>query len=762
MAQPSPDSEALLILDADAPPEYLCPITMSIMKDPVLLPDGQTYERSAIERALQSNPVSPLTRQPMDISQAKPNYALKSLIEKYIKERMPEVTNNQSTTDIQQLSAKIPVIQLDSIEIDSFTGSFSDNSLLVSIKSKTIEGRLPISIIAMVDISGSMAAEASDVVTTVENASFSRLQLIQFSLQTILSLLGEHDTLTLITFSNSAQMVLPITNLNEAGKQKANQIINNLYPTGATDIWSALDMAIDEAVSQYQKRKIEEKSLVNTSLLLFTDGEPNRNPPMGIIPSLKDKLEDCEMTFTISTFGFGYSIDSYLMEEIARTCNGVYGYCPDATMVGSIFINYLSSLASMVSPLASLNVELDGSVNSYHLSLYNGVSANVMVLIDENKAPTDYKISLNLPLTHQTIEIASIQPLAEDQKLEFKNQQYRKMLIDILSKIADHSMNHERGFNESKNLYELLVNEPNRTPYMKNLMIDLLNDDPKHGQICKALEKEYFQKWGKDYLFSLLRFHILEQSGNFKDMSLQLYGNDTFRSFRKVANKIFMNIPLPQSQKRRHIGRFHGATPPSDFDIDPRMSTLSTIHSRSIGCFNGDALVDLQNGQKKVLELKKGDILSNGQKVECLVKLATKDGHSDAVKIGEAYFSPYHPIKFQVADEKEKRWVFPINVGALENIKLDYWFNIVLEKSAHSHLNNPPSNECRSAVIGGIEAVTLGHGITEGVCSHPYFGTEKVIEALQKHRTYSKGFLQFDVLPTPKRDSETDMIVELF
>ena len=485
---------------------------------------------------------------------------------------------------------------------------------------------------------------------------------------------------------------------------------------------------------------------------------------MGIIPSLKDKLEDCEMTFTISTFGFGYSIDSYLMEEIARTCNGVYGYCPDATMVGSIFINYLSSLASMVSPLAILNVELDGSVNNYHLSLYNGASTNVMVTIDENKAATDYKISLNLPLTHQTIDIASIQPLAEDQKLEFKNQQYRKMLIDILSKIADHTMNHELGFNESKNLYELLVNEPNRTPYMKNLMIDLLNDDPKHGQICKALEKDYFQKWGKDYLFSLLRFHILEQSGNFKDMSLQLYGNDTFRSFRKVANKIFMNIPLPQSQKRRHRGgRLPGALPPSEFGIGRRgMSTLSTIHSRSIGCFNGDALVDLLNGQKKVFELRKGDILSNGQKVECLVKLATKDGHSDAVKIGEAYFSPYHPIKFQVAGEKEKRWVFPINVGTLENIKLDYWFNIVLEKSTHSRLNNSPCNECRSAVIGGIEAVTLGHGITEGVCSHPYFGTGKVIEALQKHRAYSKGFLQFDVLPTPKRDPETDMIIELF
>jgi hypothetical protein len=69
---------------ADDPPnELCCPITLDVMTDPVIMPDGQTYERAAITRALQVNGNSPITRQPMSISDAKPNYALRAIIERW-------------------------------------------------------------------------------------------------------------------------------------------------------------------------------------------------------------------------------------------------------------------------------------------------------------------------------------------------------------------------------------------------------------------------------------------------------------------------------------------------------------------------------------------------------------------------------------------------------------------------------------------------------------------------------------------------------
>lgn len=71
------------------PDEYLCPITLSIMTDPVIGSDGRTYERSAITQWLRSHPHSPLTREPMTLSSLKPNYALKSAIERYQKGNKP-------------------------------------------------------------------------------------------------------------------------------------------------------------------------------------------------------------------------------------------------------------------------------------------------------------------------------------------------------------------------------------------------------------------------------------------------------------------------------------------------------------------------------------------------------------------------------------------------------------------------------------------------------------------------------------------------
>lgn len=74
------------------PDEYLCPITLLIMRDPVMGGDGRTYERSAITQWLQTNPNSPLTRQPMTISSLKPNYALKSAIERFQAAPAPKPT----------------------------------------------------------------------------------------------------------------------------------------------------------------------------------------------------------------------------------------------------------------------------------------------------------------------------------------------------------------------------------------------------------------------------------------------------------------------------------------------------------------------------------------------------------------------------------------------------------------------------------------------------------------------------------------------
>lgn len=65
------------------PPEFVCPISLEVMRQPVLCEDGHTYERSVILQWLATSPTSPTTRQPMSPTNIRPNYALKSAIERW-------------------------------------------------------------------------------------------------------------------------------------------------------------------------------------------------------------------------------------------------------------------------------------------------------------------------------------------------------------------------------------------------------------------------------------------------------------------------------------------------------------------------------------------------------------------------------------------------------------------------------------------------------------------------------------------------------
>mmetsp|Transcript_22368 Transcript_22368/g.51583 ORF Transcript_22368/g.51583 Transcript_22368/m.51583 type:complete len:151 (-) Transcript_22368:229-681(-) len=68
------------------PPNIVyCPITLQIMVDPVVASDGNTYERTAIERVFQEGnpPRSPLTREPFENLHLTPNNVIRSLAREY-------------------------------------------------------------------------------------------------------------------------------------------------------------------------------------------------------------------------------------------------------------------------------------------------------------------------------------------------------------------------------------------------------------------------------------------------------------------------------------------------------------------------------------------------------------------------------------------------------------------------------------------------------------------------------------------------------
>lgn len=60
---------------------FLCPLTGLPMKDPVILADGHSYERAAIQNSLKENAISPVTKELLSTKEIFPNHTLKSVIE---------------------------------------------------------------------------------------------------------------------------------------------------------------------------------------------------------------------------------------------------------------------------------------------------------------------------------------------------------------------------------------------------------------------------------------------------------------------------------------------------------------------------------------------------------------------------------------------------------------------------------------------------------------------------------------------------------
>lgn len=130
------------------PNEFLCPITLEIMTDPVIVATGQTYERSSIQKWLDSNRrTCPKTGQALEHMLLAPNFALKNLILQWCEknkyqlpkeapksaEMMPTTNDDKILSLVQNLSSSKLEEQRDAVEkIRMLSKESSENRTLIA------------------------------------------------------------------------------------------------------------------------------------------------------------------------------------------------------------------------------------------------------------------------------------------------------------------------------------------------------------------------------------------------------------------------------------------------------------------------------------------------------------------------------------------------------------------------------------------------------------------------------------------------------
>jgi Mg-chelatase subunit ChlD len=501
------------------PNEWRCPITRELMIDPVIGPDGQTYERRAIEEWLKINTTSPVTRERMTSTTLIPNIALRNTIEKYapsdelqeINKRINDAINNINGNDsnndivIDDKSHLNDEINLKLFRKEDLDGDVHFQLSLIPPENGQRKGSV---FICVIDVSGSMHTSVSQ--NNIETDGFSRLDLVKHSMNTIIHVLNANDYLALIPFNNTAIILADGIQMNKQGKEKALKLIENLKPEGGTNIFDGLRLA--DEISQ--KKICQDK---NVACLLLTDGVPNVSPPRGIIPMLermfKEYLDGPNMV--IHTFGYGYDLDSPLLIEISELTCGTYSYIPDATMVGTIFVNFLANVLATVAKNCSLNMRmLDTNrverIYAFNKHVYTDVENPkdfsirlgpvqygqrrdliIQAKSDSGKPRIKFFLKYNLGkvIKESAVGIDDLEPIDD---ISFAEQLCRVRTIEQITKgmIANETKDRETAIERINKLDKFVKAQDcfAKSDFMKSLAKDIKADDdaPNDGQILKV------------------------------------------------------------------------------------------------------------------------------------------------------------------------------------------------------------------------------------------------------------------------------------
>ena len=672
-------------ISASLPNDWLCPITLSVMRDPVIASDGHSYERSAITHWFEQSTISPKSGAHLHSTDLIPNIALRNTIQEYLKAH-PLNAVAQQTTAFKDADV---VIKRQIYKVDG------QRFLHVTATPPAAGERQPVVLIAIVDNSGSMGDTADD--NSAESFGYTRMDLVKHALRTMAATLNPTDMMAIVKYSTSASSVIGPTLMTETGRARVSVALDTIQPDSQTNIYDGIrQAAILTSAPELAGRHIV--------ALLLTDGVSNVNPPRGILPTLATLR--VENPWALHTFGFGYNLDSALLAGISEWGGGLFGFIPDCTMVGTVFINFIASVLATALRNGSIDVGRRGTLKTGPIQYGQPRNFFVRLTADEPVEVGVEEVAVPAYAEAHRIYMNGIQTALSCSRANPKGG------ADLLQALAGQMSAYEDDS-------------------VKALVRDIKSDDPNEGQIGMA--PSFFAKWGEHYMRSYLRAQQLQQCMNFKDPGLQIYGGPLFHETQTKAEEIFGALPppIPSAQKRENvIGGGVYSTPAS----------MSVFHNQSGGCFQGDCNVKLADGSAiPIKEIQPGYSVwtpSGPAKVVALVTCGSKKKSQPMSQINKLCITPWHPIL------KDDQWVFPGAIAMYSERLVSTVYNLVLDLG---HIVS----------VEGFLCCTLGHGFKGSVIEHSFFGTHAVIDCLKGVDGWSVGRPTFKNLTTIRSTNGT-------
>ncbi|MDR0522450.1 MAG: VWA domain-containing protein [Planctomycetaceae bacterium] len=242
---------------------------------------------------------------------------------------------------VSLLSAKQCEFQLTAAKPVLLAGKKQTVGLKVGVKGfelKSEKERSPLNVAIVIDRSGSMSG------AKMERAKEAAIQALQC--------LDSRDIVSLVTFDDSVNVVVPATKLTD--RSKVEQAIKSIKAGGSTALYDGIKKGGEEV------KKFLEKEYVNR-IVLLSDGQAN------VGPSSSEEIAKLGKAIagrgiTVSTFGLGDGYNEDLMAKLALASDGNHKFIEGADKLADIFQKEFNSALSVVAQDVACTVTLPDNV----------------------------------------------------------------------------------------------------------------------------------------------------------------------------------------------------------------------------------------------------------------------------------------------------------------------------------------------------------------------------------------------------------------
>jgi Mg-chelatase subunit ChlD len=673
--------------------------------------------------------------------------------------------SNDDDDDLPAPAAPAPPANDDGVQINvtahRVDGNANSNVADVLIKLVPPAGsrRTPGDYALVIDVSGSMGVEAKLKNESGESEShgLSLLDVVKHAATTVANVLGDDDRLALVAYSSQSKIVLPLTKMDEDGKKKALEEIGLLHPDDMTNMWAG----IYDGIMQLAPAKDSGRA---SYVFVLTDGQPNVEPARGHLRAVDDLCKSLEWRCTLSTFGFGYGIESPLLRDLAVVTGGNYIFIPDSSFVGTAFVNAVSHALTTVGQQARVTIvpqngatllDADGDTLGGHQVVGRhdgavtlgigaiGADTNKHVVVRMQLPEVDTKdaekayCEVTLDYNGTTGSAKTVQRVAlgyrRDGGVEVVAQRCRTKLVEVLAKASQETTSASALAKAQAAVRELV---DSMAPLRKNKVVAGLIGD-LNGQVTEAFQRyDWFNRWGKHYIPSLCRSHALEVCSNFKDVGLQGYAGPLFEQMQQIGDDIFCKLPAPKPAPppAAVLQAMNMTAAAWQAQAQAPQVSMSTYHTSDGPCFPVTTRVHLANGERKLAgEVRRGDLVrtatGTASRVQCIVRTVSPNGKFNIVTLPDSGLkvTPFHPVHVG------GRWQFPINVAGRQ----------LAVESHEAVVSFLLEDRAPTMLIDDTVVITLAHGQNDdAVAEHEFFGTERVVESLSQLKGYAQGLVQ--------------------